>query len=88
MIITLQKRGTITVSKEMRDKLGIEPGDPLDVTIEEGRLVLTPVDMIPRTIRLTPKGEKREAEADEDIRQGRVTQFDTVEEMLKDFGEA
>ena len=87
MVITLQKRGTITISREWREKLGIEPGDPLDVTIEGGRLVLTPVAIVPRTIRLTPKGERKLAEAEEDIRQGRITRYDTVEEMLKDFGE-
>lgn len=88
MVIMMQKRGTITIAREYREKLGLSPGDPLDVTVEKGRLVLTPVAVIPRTLKLTPKGEHKEAEADDDIKQGRVVRYDSAEEMLKDFGEA
>ena len=82
MIITLQNRGTITVSREMRKKLGIVPGDPLEVTVENGKLTLTPVSVIPRTLVLSETGKKLEAEADEDIRCGRVRSYANVDDMI------
>ena len=87
MILTLQKRGTITVTRELREKLGVEPGDMLKADVENGHLVLTPVDVIPRSLVLTPKGEKKMREAEEDIKHGRVKSFNSVEELLKDLNE-
>ena len=87
MILTLQKRGTITVTRELREKLGVEPGDMLKADVKNGHLVLTPVDVIPRSLVLTPKGEKKEAEAEEDIKHGRVKSFNSVEELFKDLEE-
>lgn len=87
MILTLQSRSTITVPQELRDKLGIGPGAPLDATIEKGRLVLTPVAVVPKTLRLTEKGRKKEAEADKEIKAGKVRRFASVKELLKDLNE-
>jgi AbrB family looped-hinge helix DNA binding protein len=42
-------KGQITVPKAVRERLGLRPGDQLDVVDDEGRLVarrLTPVDPI------------------------------------------
>ena len=75
MLITIQNRGTITISSDLRAELGLSPGDPLDATIENGRLVLTPVAVIPRTHHLTPSGEQKESEAEDDIRHGRTRIF-------------
>ena len=88
MILTMQSRSTITVPQELRDKLGIGPGDPLDATVEKGRLVLTPVAVVPKTLRLTEKGRKKEAEADRSIKDGKVKSFKNIEDLLKDLNEA
>jgi len=85
MILTLQSRSTITVPHELREKLGIGPGDPLEATVEKGRLVLTPVTVVPRTITLTEKGRKKEAEADRSIKEGRFKSFNSAEELIKDL---
>lgn len=87
MILTLQKRGTITVTRELRNKLGIEPGELLEADIENGRLILTPVSVIPRTLTLTDGGEKKIKEAEEDINHGRVKTFDSADELLKELEE-
>ena len=83
MILTLQSRNTITVPQELRQPLGLEPGDPLEAHIERGRLVLTPVAVIPRSLHLSPSGEAKEAEAEADIREGRLSRFDSAEELLQ-----
>lgn len=39
---TLSPKGQLTLPKEIRDALEIEPGDTIIVTVAEGRLILTP----------------------------------------------
>lgn len=85
MIITVQARNNVTIPRLLRDQLKLEPGTPLEARVDKGSLVLTPVAVVPRVLRLSEKGEAKEREADEDIRQGRVTVFDSAEELLADL---
>ncbi|MBV8114260.1 MAG: AbrB/MazE/SpoVT family DNA-binding domain-containing protein [Silvibacterium sp.] len=38
----ISTKGQIVLPSPLRRRLGIEPGDPLDVEVEAGRIVLTP----------------------------------------------
>lgn len=38
----LSAKGQVTLPKEIRDALGIQPNDIITFTIEDGRLILTP----------------------------------------------
>lgn len=87
MIMTLNKRSVITISSEIRKKLGIGPGDALDARVEKGRLILEPVNVVPRTLTLSGSGAKKEALADEDIRRKRVKHFDNAREFRKELDE-
>ena len=87
MILSLQARNNLTIPQEFRRALRLEPGDPLDAQIEHGRLVLTPVSIIPRTLQLSPAGAEKENEADEEIAQGRVSFFDSAEDLVADLQE-
>lgn len=40
--VTLSPKGQITLPWEMREQLGLEPGDAVVATLEEGCLMLTP----------------------------------------------
>jgi len=35
-------KGQVVLPSRIRDKLGLRPGDPLDASVEGGRIVLTP----------------------------------------------
>jgi AbrB family looped-hinge helix DNA binding protein len=52
----------VAIPKRIHDQLGLEPGDYLEVVLEDDRVILTPKAFI----------EKRLAEGLEDIRKGRV----------------
>ncbi len=41
MLSTVSEKGQITVPKPLRERLGIRPGDQLEILEEGGRLVLT-----------------------------------------------
>lgn len=38
----LSTKGQVVLPSRIRNKLGLRPGDPLDASIESGRIVLTP----------------------------------------------
>lgn len=82
MIVILQSRSTLTIPREIRERLRLEPGAPLEAAIEQGRLVLTPVATVPRLARLSPSGEAKEAAADEDVARGRVERYASAEALL------
>jgi AbrB family looped-hinge helix DNA binding protein len=43
MKLTLDKMSRVVVPKPLRDRLGLQPGDELEVTVEANGLRLTPV---------------------------------------------
>jgi AbrB family looped-hinge helix DNA binding protein len=56
MLITIDKRGSISLPAAVRKELGLQPGSCLDLTIlEGGGLVLSPVAVYP-TVRLSAEG--------------------------------
>jgi AbrB family looped-hinge helix DNA binding protein len=52
----------VAIPKKLHDRLGLAPGDYLEIQLEGDRLILTPKALI----------EKRLAESLDDIREGRV----------------
>ncbi len=38
----LSTKGQVVLPSRIRNKLGLRPGDPLDASVEDGRIVLTP----------------------------------------------
>jgi AbrB family looped-hinge helix DNA binding protein len=58
MTTKVSEKGQITIPKALRDRLGIRPGQVLDVREDEGRLVMTkvverdPVDRVFGILRL------------------------------------
>lgn len=86
MLVTLKARGTISVSRELRQRLGITAGDPLEAKVERGRLILTPVQLVPRQLELSGSGKAKEAEASRDVKRGRVRVFARAADLLKDLG--
>jgi AbrB family looped-hinge helix DNA binding protein len=74
-IATLTSKGQTTIPKEIRDRLGLEPGDKLDFVVEaDGRVVLRPATRDVRELRgmLRRKGRKPVSleEMDRAIEQG------------------
>ncbi|GAB5603638.1 hypothetical protein FJNA_21640 [Thermus sp. FJN-A] len=46
-LTSLSKRGQITLPAEVRQALGLKPGDTLVVRVEAGRVVLEPAVVLP-----------------------------------------
>ena len=70
--------GQVALPKRIQKKLGLEPGDYLEVEEKGGKVVLTPKTLVDKRI------QKRLAESFEDFRKGRVYgPFPSAKEMVR-----
>lgn len=65
----LRRKGVVTIPQQVREQLDLHEGDNLLVTVEDGRIVLTPAALIRRDQAWfwTPEWQAKEREADEEI---------------------
>jgi AbrB family looped-hinge helix DNA binding protein len=83
--VAIRGRGQVTLPADVRLQLGLKEGDDLLITVEDGRIVLTPATLVPRdqTWFWTREWQAGERAADADLaagRRGRV--FDSDDEFL------
>lgn len=86
MLTKLTSGGQITLPKEIREKTNMQPGDFVEVKLEEeGRIVLTPKKLVDASQAYfwTEEWQKGERKADADIRAGRVKRFKSAADAVK-----
>jgi AbrB family looped-hinge helix DNA binding protein len=76
-LIQVRKKAQLTIPQSIRQKLGIEEGDFLDVRVRSGEIVLKVKKLIDKEQAWfwTNRWQQGEKEAEEDIRAGRVHRF-------------
>ena len=81
------RHGQITLPASVRERLGIEEGDLVEIEVEDERAVLMPKKLVDKSQAYfwTRKWQEGEREADEDIKAGRVKAFDSVDELISDL---
>jgi AbrB family looped-hinge helix DNA binding protein len=81
------RHGQITLPASVREQLGIEEGDIVEIKVEEERAVLMPKKLVDKSQAYfwTRKWQEGERAADEDIKAGRVKTFDSVDDLIKDL---
>ena len=73
-IVRVKTKYQVTLPTAVRERAGVNVGDALEATVEEGKITLTPKSIVDRGI----------AEGLEDIRAGRVYgPFNSADDMLK-----
>ena len=77
-------KGQVVLPGPVRRRLGIRPGDPLDVNIEQGSIVLTPRQTRPRPAKIVTDPITGLPVLDAGPDAPVLTQRE-VEEMLKEF---
>lgn len=85
-IVQIKKRHVITLGQEVRKELNLDEGDILDLSVEEGKIVLEPKKLIPADQQWfwTEEWQKGEREAQAEIDAGRVKAFDSSD-FLEDL---
>jgi len=84
--VQIQKRGLISLTKAKKT-LKLKDGDVLEMAIENGRIVLTPVDLVPRDERYlrSEAWTKGIYSALEDLDKGRYQTFDDTKKLLEEL---
>jgi AbrB family looped-hinge helix DNA binding protein len=81
----LRSKGQITIPDEIRRTLRLEEGDVVEVAIEGNSIVLHPKKLIEASQAWfwTDAWQAGEREASADIAAGRLTRFDSDDELLR-----
>jgi AbrB family looped-hinge helix DNA binding protein len=90
-ICKLGQRRQVVIPKEICDELGLQEGDYLEVTSAQGKVIIKPKKLVDADDMLTPAQraviDKRLADAEEDIKAGRVSgPFATVDQLKRHLG--
>jgi len=83
-VTTLRAKGQVTIPAAVREAARLEEGDPVEVEIVDGGILLRPMKVIDATQAWfwTPEWQEGERQADADIAAGRVERFETDEAFL------
>jgi len=84
-LVKIQNKYQITLPKTVRDSLGLRVGDYIEIDKNGGNILLRPVSVIPKDERYfhTKDWQKKEAEADNDIKKGSVSgPFDNAKDAI------
>ncbi len=90
-VVKVTRNFQVSIPKAVRDALGLEEGDLVEVEERDGEIVMVPKKLIDadQAWFWTREWQAGEREVDEDIRAGRVIgPFKNIEEMKKHFGDA
>ncbi len=76
-LIQVRKKAQLTLPLSVRQELGVEEGDYMDVQVRDGEIVLKLKKLIDKDQAWfwTKRWQQGEREAEEDIRAGRVHRF-------------
>ena len=88
MLVDLKQKSQVTIPKALVKKLNLEVGDKLDLALKDGRIIITPVVVIPKDQEwyYTHEWQTAEKEADRQLAEGRAKVVETKEELYKDLG--
>jgi AbrB family looped-hinge helix DNA binding protein len=86
-LVKVTRHGQVTLPASVRKRLGVEEGDLVEIDVEDDRVVLVPKRLIDKSQSYfwTKKWQAAEREASDDIKNGRVKTFDSVEALVKDL---
>src|SRR4030043_1821305 len=86
-LVTWRARGQVTLPRFIREKLHIEEGSLVLIKIVENAVVMVPQETVDKDQSWfwRERWQKLEAEAERDIRKGRVKSFDSVKELFDEI---
>ena len=86
-LVKLRNRAQITLPKETVKILNLKEGDNLSVEVSNGKVVITPVAIIPKDElwAWSPKIRSAIEEGKLEANEGKLKEYDTVEEIWKNM---
>jgi len=88
MLIDFKQKSQVTIPKDLVERLKLKIGDKLDIEEKDGKLVITPVVIIPKDQAwyYSEKWQKMEKEVDEQIDRGEVHTARDSDELFEGLG--
>ena len=88
MLVEFKQKSQVTIPIDFVKMLDLKAGDKLDVEIIDGKLVITPVVIIPKDQAwyYTSEWQVREREVDKQIKEGQIHTADNKDQLFKDLG--
>jgi AbrB family looped-hinge helix DNA binding protein len=85
MITKLRGRSQITLPNEIIKKMRLNPGDNLEITIEDDKIIVKPVLIIDRSQSWfwSQEWQEKEKEVEADLKEGRIYQAKNVTELIE-----
>lgn len=85
--VRLGAKHQVTIPHRISKALRLRKGDHMLMRLLGSRVELIPVRLVPKDQLWfwTPEWQRKERKADEDIAQGKVKEFSSVEELLQDL---
>ncbi len=83
----IRDNSQITIPKNIMDRLDLKKGDTVSIELRDDEIILKPVVIIDKsqTWFWNKDWQKKEKEAEEDIKKGRVKTFNEVDELMEDL---
>jgi antitoxin MazE len=88
MLVDLKQKSQVTIPKGIVKKLNLKVGDKLDIEEEDGRLVITPVVVVPKDQAwfYGAEWQKKELEVDRQKKEGKIQKASNKEELFEKLG--
>ncbi len=88
MVVDLKQKSQVTIPNEVVKKLKLVVGDKLDVEVKDGKIIITPVVIIPKDQMWFYSKEWQDGERDVDrqVREGKTNKASSLEELFDGLG--
>lgn len=88
MIVDLKQKSQVTIPKELVKKLNLSVGDKLEVEEKDGKLIITPVIVIPKSQAwyYSKEWQDQEKKVDQQITEGKIHEANSKEELFYGLG--
>jgi len=87
IITQIREKSQITIPKDLIKKLNLKIGDSIDIDIENDRIIIKPVVIIPKAQAWfwSKEWQQGENEAEKNIENGKVKRFNSAQELFEDL---
>ncbi|MBW6463440.1 MAG: AbrB/MazE/SpoVT family DNA-binding domain-containing protein [Dethiobacteria bacterium] len=88
MLVDFKYKSQVTIPSRLVKKLNLKPGDTLEIHEENGRLIIEPVAVIPRTQAwfYSEQWQLEEQNVEKEIRSGQLKVAESEEELYTELG--
>lgn len=88
MLVDLKQKSQVTIPRGFVRKLNLKVGDKLEIEENNGRLIITPVVVIPKDQAwfYSPEWQEKEQEADKQKNEGKIHKASNKEELFNKLG--